>query len=357
MKVFMVHEDPWNAGNPYIYTLIESLESHYPEIRMGWGRDSFWGEDIFSYDIVHFHWPQAFMAGEKRRTIGDLKSRILELKSRGVKIVSTCHDLQPHYTQCAEYGSALTIVYELCDAVFHMGNFSKELFETKYPKANHYIIPHHIYDTVYSSSLPDRERCCNALGIKKENAYVLCFGSFRSDDERSLIRFIARHSSRKVHFIAPSFLEIPHKGDDMISYCLAKCSQVFHRLFYRIHMTGRSWVPVSDENLPYYYGACDFAFVQRLKILNSGNAVLPLLFGKVVVGPDAGNVGPLLRQIDMPIFNVNEKRSILRAFQMGLQKSKEGIGGKTQEFINANFSTETISRQLYQHYCQLVENM
>jgi hypothetical protein len=61
-------------------------------------------------------------------------------------------------------------------------------------------------------------------------------------------------------------------------------------------MTGHSWVPVDDNILPYYYAASDLAFIHRVKILNSGNAIMPMLFGKVVVGPDVGNVGVLLKK-------------------------------------------------------------
>ena len=55
MKVFMVHEDPWHAGNPYIYTLIEGIQQSHPDCELAWGRDPFWSEDIYTYDIVHFH--------------------------------------------------------------------------------------------------------------------------------------------------------------------------------------------------------------------------------------------------------------------------------------------------------------
>ena len=60
----MVHEDPWHAGNPYIYTLIEGLQKSHPDCELSWGREAFWSDDILSFDIVHFHWPQTFMGKE-----------------------------------------------------------------------------------------------------------------------------------------------------------------------------------------------------------------------------------------------------------------------------------------------------
>ena len=45
-----------------IYTLIEEHKLLYPDDIISWGKDEFWSDNIFSYDIVHFHWPQAYMS-------------------------------------------------------------------------------------------------------------------------------------------------------------------------------------------------------------------------------------------------------------------------------------------------------
>ena len=36
MRIFMVHEDPWHAGNPYISTLIEETKRQHPECVIDW---------------------------------------------------------------------------------------------------------------------------------------------------------------------------------------------------------------------------------------------------------------------------------------------------------------------------------
>ena len=127
MKIFMVHEDPWHAGNPYISTLIEQIQATHPDSEVAWGRERFWSQEIFSYDIVHFHWPQAFMAYDSH-TLQDLLSHLELMKASGVRIVATCHDLEPHYSQCADKAESLTTVYSHCDAVFHLACISVEMF-------------------------------------------------------------------------------------------------------------------------------------------------------------------------------------------------------------------------------------
>lgn len=50
----------------------------------------------------------------------------------------------------------------------------------------------------------------------------------------------------------------------------------------------------------------DIALLQRVKILNSGSLPLNFYFGNVVVGPDVGNVGEILKKTGNPVFNVED---------------------------------------------------
>ena len=108
MKIFMVHEDPWHAGNPYVYTLIEGLKCHHPDCKVGWGRAAFWSDDIYNFDIVHFHWPQTFM-GKDNHSDYDLLRHIEKMTGAGVKVVATCHDMMPHYDSFADKAECMKI--------------------------------------------------------------------------------------------------------------------------------------------------------------------------------------------------------------------------------------------------------
>ena len=52
------------------------------------------------------------------------------MKEAGVKIVATCHDLEPHYDQFADKAESMKIVYGNCDVIIHLGKYSKKLFDT-----------------------------------------------------------------------------------------------------------------------------------------------------------------------------------------------------------------------------------
>ncbi|WP_027456078.1 hypothetical protein [Xylanibacter brevis] len=346
MKVFMVHEDPWNAGNPYIYTLIEGIQKSHPDCSMGWGRERFWSEEIFSYDIVHFHWPQTFM-GRDSHTEDDLLLHIERMKSSGVRIVATCHDLEPHYDQFADKVESMRIVYSHCDAIFHLGNYSKKLFEIKYPNAVHYLLPHHLYDTVYTK-FPSREESLKKLGLAENHTYILCFGAFRAQQERNLILSLSKQlADKKIVILAPSFMNVWWHSFRLFHKRLVKW---YYRCRYHIYCTGSTWRAVSDEFLPYYYGAADIVFIPRLKILNSGNALMPMLFGKVVVGPDCGNVGPLLRQWNYPVFSVDDVENVGSIVRSALQMGKNGAGAQNRPLQLDAYSTAVIADKLFTTY-------
>ena len=340
----MVHEDPWNAGNPYIYTLIEGIQKLHHDCEISWGRDLFWSDDIFSFNIVHFHWTQTFM-GYDSHSEDDLLNHIRKMKIAGVKIVATCHDLKPHYEKFADKAESMRIVYSHSDAIVHLGEYSKELFEKLYPKARHFLIPHHLYDTVYTQ-FPSRSESLRFFGLPEDKTYILCFGTFRAKEEKQLVISLSKQlSDRNIVILAPSFMNVWWHSFRMPHKLILK---TYYSYRYNIYCTGSAWKAVSDENLPYYYGAADVVFIQRLKILNSGNAMMPILFGKVVVGPDCGNVGPLLRHWQFPVFSISDISDLSKIVKRGLEIAKNDYYGLNN--IKDQYSTLKISEKLYEVY-------
>lgn len=349
MKVFMVHEDPWHAGNPYIYTLIEVLQKQYPDCEISWGRDAFWSDDIFSFDIVHFHWPQTFM-GKDPHSESDLLHHIGKMKVAGVKIISTCHDLEPHYDQFADKAESMKIVYSHCDVIIHLGEYSRKLFENRFPDAKHIIIPHHLYDTVYTH-FPSRAESLKYLGLPEDRTYILCFGAFRAKQERQLIIQLSKQlSDKNIIIIAPSFMNVWWRSFRLFHKRLMKW---YYQYRYNIYCTGRTWRAVSEERLPYYYGAADVVFIQRVKILNSGNAMMPMLFGKVVAGPDCGNVGPLLRHWNYPVFPVDNTKLLGDIVKKAIIMEKRGYGMQSRKRQLDEYATSVIVDQLFEAYQQI----
>lgn len=346
MKVFVVHEDPWNAGNPYIYTLIEGILKSHPDCEIFWGREAFWSETIYSFDIVHFHWPQAFM-GHDSHSESDLLHHIERMKTVGVKIVATCHDLEPHYGQFSDKAKSMKIVYSHCDAIIHLGEYSKNLFEKLYPNAKHILIPHHLYDTVYTY-FPSRTESIKYLGLLEDRTYILCFGTFRAKEERNLIFTLSKQlADKKIVILAPSFMNIWWRSFRLFHKRVLKW---YYKYRYNIYCTGSTWKSVSDEILPYYFGVADVVFIQRLKILNSGNAMMPMLFGKCIVGPNCGNVGPLLRHWDYPVFDVSDTSNIGDLVRKAAEMNDAVQVNQNRNQQLSVYSTSVIAEKLYEAY-------
>lgn len=351
MKIFIVHEDIYHAGNPYIYTLVEEIKKLDAKVHIDYGRDAFWKDSIFDYDIVHFQWPQAFMAGDTHR-ISDLEQHIKKMKAHGVKVVATCHDLKPHYNQCSDYGDSLNVVYENSDVIFHLGDYSLNLFKQEHPNIKHWLLPHQIFDTVYTW-IPTREEAIQKLKLNPNKKYILCFGAFRADEERELVLNVAKHfRSRGIEILAPSFINISHKRRIPFIPNHLERKRFIYKVFYKIHMTGLSWVSVSDDMLPFYYAVADLCLIQRKKILNSGNAILPLLFDKIVVGPNVGNVGSLLHQMGFPTFDVNSEESIFDAISNGLSLAHEKIYPAV--CFKEQITTSNIAQLLLKYYQEIL---
>ena len=348
MKIFMVHEDPWNAGNPYIYTLIEGIQTSHKDCDVVWGRERFWSDEIFSYDIVHFHWPQTFM-GKDPHSQADFLHHIEKMKSHGVKIIATCHDLEPHYDQFADKAESMKIVYSHCDVIIHLGEYSKALFEKRYPSILHILIHHHLYDTVYTH-FPSKDEALKYLGLPEGKTYILCFGAFRAKQERQMIIELSKQlDDRNLVILAPSFMNIWWRSFRMLHKRLIK---FYYQQRYHIYCTGSTWCAVSDEALPYYYGVADVVFIQRMKILNSGNALMPMLFGKVVVGPDCGNVGPLLRHWNYPVFSVDALKDLGDITRDAIRMKEDGMRNRANQM--AEYATSVISDKIYNVYQSLI---
>lgn len=110
-------------------------------------------------------------------------------------------------------------------------------------------------------------------------------------------------------------------------------------------------------------------FIQRTDILNSGNVPLALSFGRVVTGPDSGNIGGLLAETGNPAFDPADPRSVdialeraarlsatdkapatapMRRNTSASDASPQCTAGFTNDFMteNDNKQPHTVGRQL-----------
>lgn len=352
MKVYQAVQNPYMDTNQYVMTLMDGIDAQFDDVEWGWGLEKFWQNDIFDYDIIHIQWPDLLLW--PNRTPMQLEHRLSKLKENGKKIISTCHNLEPHYCSDINRKEAYDVVYRKADMMLHLGNYSLDIMKQRFPEANHVLLPHQTYDSIYDN-LPDRDAACHKIGLNPKHKYVICFGAFRDDEERLMVKDLAdKLKNNGVYFIAPAYNEIRKTG--IAGRLLRKYEKIKNYYCNHIIMTGHSSAPVAVTMVPYYYAAADVALIQRKKILNSGNLPLAFLMKKVVVGPNIGNVGLLLKETGNPTFDVNDD-NIIAAVRKGFDLAKENYGNKNRRYALENFSTTIIAKQLHRYYLLLTNDV
>lgn len=339
-------DDPHKDKNPYVSVLTDAIMRKHPEVSFTFGYETFWTDRLFSFDILHIMWPEIFLVPKVIGRFPELDDRLKEYRTRGGKIVATCHNLRPHVLWDEGSDKVYDIIYRNCIQIYHMGQYSASVLAKDYPYASHMMLEHPIYDEKYPQC-PDRLSSLKRLRLDSSKHYVLCMGAFRNDDERNLVVDLAQKiESEGYCILAPNFLP-PKKW--MIKHPIELLKWMKVKASVRSLKFDIVCNFVSDKLLPYYYGAADVAFIHRLKILNSGNLPMALYMNKVVVGPDTGNVGPLIKETGNFCFNPKSIDSVVNAVSEGMAK----YNNCKVHYDLSVWTTSTIAEKQFDYYTLL----
>lgn len=333
--------------NPFVRLLANSIRRQGTEVVCS--SKEFW-DNWEEYDIIHIQWPETLLK-KSMTSIEELELHLQKIKQAGKIIIATCHNIHPHFTKKPLWPLAYETAYRHAEAFIHLGGYSRDLFEKKYPRAHHVIIAHHIYDDIYSGNfMPSREEALKKLRLSPDFTYILCAGAFRDESERRIVRLVGKKlNGKKVKILATGFkrkmlLDSPKAWVRLKSYG----KYLSMRIKYPNVICRGSFV--DDQDLPYYYAAADIALIQRIDILNSGNLPMALLMGKVVVGPDAGNVGLWLKELGNPTFDPKKLSTIQGAIAEAYQLAAKGKGEENHAYAMENLSTDAIAKQYINFY-------
>lgn len=354
MKILFAFDNPEFALNPYVNTLIMGLKKIDNSLDIHSSIAEFWNTAI-RYDIIHIMWPDMLLKanGKKKFNATELENRLRELKNNGSCIVSTCHNLGPHYNSDKDYILAYNLVYKNSSIIFHLGEYSLSLFNKQYPASRNVYVPHHIYDTIYTK-IPSHSEAQKKLHLSSKYQYILCFGMFRSDDERNMIIELSKKlKGKNIKILAPTFSYVAKRKN-----MFAESTRLLKYIKYSVKYPNiiKKIGLVSNEMLPYFCKSCDIALIQRTQILNSGNLPLNFYFGNVVIGPNVGNVGAILQEMHNPTFDINDiNTSLYSAVMKGLQLVQMNMGEENKKYALRHFSTDTICNKLLIYYNEITK--
>ena len=360
MRVYFVVKEPSERTiNHFVSSLGKALEAQGCEVV--YGLERLWTDEVLDCDIVHFQWPEYVFGSQKKHFSNEdverLGNRIGQLKDCGIRIFVQVHNLKPHRNQDKNVLRLYDVLYQRADVMVHMGNYSRELLQTQYPNARHVVIPHHIYDNTLPFSVSQQE-ARQRLHLSQEKKIILSFGKFRNDRERNFVLLLQKklstlnsQLSSKIIFLLPGFYrETLHTWNPR-----KFITRLFHTVSYRLKGIKFNSEVIPDDLMQCYFCAADVVLIQRLDILNSGNLPMAFAAGKVVVGPDVGNVGEILRETSNFIFAPINMNVTVEAVQEALQAADTDRGAMNKQYAEEHWSSAVIAKTMIENYKMVIK--
>ena len=273
----------WFA-NPYLPRLMDGLRQH--------GVDAFSSPSLLTAglrlragDWIHLHWPgethTVKTAWLYRLGASVLKSQLLYLKRRGIRIAWTAHNLVPHDDPHPELGfRARQDLLAMVDHVFvHFAEARTQLADTFGYHGPCTVTRHPNYIDDYPAPPSGREARAQ-LGLPPHGFVALAFGRIRPykgvGEIVDAFERIAGDDDRLIIAGCP-------EGDVSAVVALAETSP-------KIILDARN---VPSDEVSVYFGAADAAVIAHRDFFTSGSAILALSMGCPVVGPNAHHLTDL----------------------------------------------------------------
>jgi beta-1,4-mannosyltransferase len=209
------------------------------------------------------------------------------LRWRGVRIVWTAHNLQPHETYHPTWAFLVyRLVVRWSAAVIAHSRAARSLIESRYGRPSAcVVVPHGSYIGLYG---PQRDRAHSraALGLPADRRVLLNIGTLRP--------------YKGLEDLLAAFADLPvrERGTLLIAGA-AKDSDYAAALTHQAQIIpGAQLQPrfVRDDQLPTYLAAADIVVIPYHSLLTSGILLWALSYARPVVAPAFGPVRELVRE-------------------------------------------------------------
>lgn len=354
MRVY-IPVDVCNAfpDNPFISDLIFGLENHDCQVYHGLFRLNNYDQH---YDVINIHWPEALFSWEEpsANQLEALERCLIE-KSKNSKIVVTVHNKNPHF-KCTNNNKLLyQIVYSHADAFVHFYEKSIDILNKNFFNSNcrHFIIPHQNYK--YYGPRINKAEARRYLNIDQKYSIILVMGAIRSSAEIDLIRKLLRSIDNGcgVLFCSSVSIRDVNVSNGYVGKLLNKIYELFlvSRIRFSPHIIFKPG-NILFKDVKFALSSADIVFIPRVDALNSGLLQLGFSYGKIVLGPDIGNIGGILHKYNNPTFNIDIGIPDLRKkVQDAIILSKSEFGEENYRVATEEWDINTISK----YYCEIFQ--
>lgn len=346
MKILLGVDE--RSPGSYVDHLIRGLVEEGLEVEWSVSRTL---EPDASVDLVHVQWPEALCRWERpgRACVDGVRRALDGWRELGTPVVVTRHNALPHLHREAPAAELYHVVHQAATAVVHLGESGRPELEERYGGL-HRVIPHGGYP---DADLVDRGWARAELGIAPDAFTVLVFGAVRTFGEQRLILETARRLGVSgARWIVPRWREAtrPSWAREPVERIRSVFTDLAAARTLRID---DGLVP--EARIPVFFGATDVVFVPRIRALNSGVPPLAYSFATPVVGPDLGNVGPMLEETDNFTYEAGDPDDAARALGEARNADLEETGRLNRRIAETRWSWETVARRHVELYRRVLE--
>ncbi len=309
------------------------------------GRDNFLYFDCHP-DIVHIHWPEQLYSvaslerGTELDRVKDALKRLQYFKKKGTKTVLTMHNLMPHENGDSEAGRLICQgCFDEADLVVHHCERSLDLVKEEYVGAERKknIVLHHGHYLVYPSEMT-RQEARESLGLHDDDFVFLHFGIIRG--------------YKGLQHVLSSLFRVKVKNKKLV---VAGWPMNWQRPTRSIIERVRKWVwdkqgrliwclrKIQNDEVQRFLKACDAVVLGHTSGLNSGVAILGMTFGRVVVGPDLGCIGEVLRSGENVVYDPTDSEGLMKAMGQAALMDLHQAGERNRTVAIA-WSWDTMAR-------------
>lgn len=337
--------DNINSFNPFNRVICSELSKKY-KLNFSISIEEFWNCEADKYDSIHLQWPEYLVKKNSKEDLLLLEKRLQVFKENHVPIIITYHNSLPHLWSPVMGRKLYSIVYNMCDVVVHLAEYSLGNYEFNlYHNVRQVVIPHPCY--LLSEKKDSKKEARLKLGIPLDKNMYLVSGSIRSQLEGKHVISAFDKLDTVNNFLAIPAWEAkidyqkPLRSPlNAISYGLMKANQVFSL---NKRFGSRK---ISDEDMNAYLSAADVLVVSRVG-LNSGVFYLGLAYGVPMICADSGNTGRLAKVYG----NITYEYGCVESLLTAMRKRPNSLIGQTNlTYASTNHSVEKITemyRDLY----------
>lgn len=289
------------------------------------------------YDIFHIHWPDYFFVKSLPYTIIRIIYFLTILcifKIRRTKLIWTVHNLQPHNNYHPKLNSwIMNIFTKYINGYIVMSEESKRLAIQKYPNLESKkstLIYHGLYDN-YKNNI-SKEDARKKLGIHKDKKVLLYFG--RVDKYKNIPILVSEFNKlddEYILLIAGNCKDIELKEEIKQHIGLNENIKTYFRF-------------IEDNEVQYFFNACDLVVLPFKNILNSGSAMLALSFKKPLFCPNIGSIKELKGIFGKSTINT------YNIFSLKYIESLTDNSTNPLDEILIKFNNKTLAKQLKEVY-------